>query len=171
MTPFGYRLREQLFLSWAGLRGAVPIVLATFALSADVSRSDTIFNAVFFVVLVSTIVQGMTLVPFARRLGLTTEERPFYDPPVELEAIRALGGDIVEHDVRVGEGIVGLPVRELGLPPAATVMLIVRDASGIPPNGSTILEAGDRLYIMIRGDARPEMDVVVRRWASVPQAP
>jgi potassium/hydrogen antiporter len=171
MTPFGYRLREQLFLSWAGLRGAVPIVLATFALSADVSRSDTIFNAVFFVVLVSTIVQGMTLEPFARRLGLTTEERPFYDPPVELEAIRALGGDIVEHDVRVGEGIVGLPVRELGLPPAATVMLIVRDASGIPPNGSTILEAGDRLYIMIRGDARPEMDVVVRRWASVPQAP
>ena len=122
----------------------------------------------FFVVVVSTIAQGMTLEPFARFLGLTTEERPFYDPPVELEAIRALGGDIVEHDVRVGEGIVGLPVRDLGLPPAATVMLIVRDANGIPPNGSTVLEAGDRLYVMIRGDARAAIDTVVRRWASLP---
>ena len=50
-------------------------------------------------------------------------------------------------------------------------MLIVRDANGIPPNGSTVLEAGDRLYVMIRGDARAEMDGVVRRWASLPQAP
>jgi cell volume regulation protein A len=77
LTPFGYRLREQLFLSWAGLRGAVPIVLATFALSAEVSGSATIFNAVFFVVLVSTLAQGMTLEPFARRLGLATEEQPY----------------------------------------------------------------------------------------------
>ena len=77
LTPFGYRLREQLFLSWAGLRGAVPIVLATFALSAEVSGSATIFNAVFFVVLVSTLAQGMTLEPFARRLGLATEGQPY----------------------------------------------------------------------------------------------
>jgi cell volume regulation protein A len=77
LTPFSYRLREQLFLSWAGLRGAVPIVLATFALSANVQGSGTIFNAVFFVVLVSTLAQGMTLEPFARRLGLATEEQPY----------------------------------------------------------------------------------------------
>jgi cell volume regulation protein A len=77
LTPFTYRLREQLFLSWAGLRGAVPIVLATFALSANVQGSGTIFNAVFFVVLVSTLAQGMTLEPFARRLGLATEEQPY----------------------------------------------------------------------------------------------
>jgi potassium/hydrogen antiporter len=77
LTPFGYRVREQLFISWAGLRGAVPIVLATFALSARVAGSATIFNAVFFVVLVSTLAQGMTLEPFARRLGLATEEQPY----------------------------------------------------------------------------------------------
>jgi cell volume regulation protein A len=77
LTPFGYRVREQLFISWAGLRGAVPIVLATFALSAGVAGSATIFNAVFFVVLVSTLAQGMTLEPFARRLGLATEEQPY----------------------------------------------------------------------------------------------
>src|SRR5207249_585602 len=99
VAPFRYGLREQLFLSWAGLRGAVPIVLATFALSAKIEGSDTIFNAVFFVVLVSTMAQGVTLEPFARRLGLTTEARPFYSPPVEIGAIPALGGDIVEHEV------------------------------------------------------------------------
>jgi potassium/hydrogen antiporter len=76
LTPFGYRVREQLFISWAGLRGAVPIVLATFALSAKVEGSETIFNAVFFVVLVSTLAQGLTLEWFARTLGLATEEQP-----------------------------------------------------------------------------------------------
>jgi cell volume regulation protein A len=162
---FRYGLREQLFLSWAGLRGAVPIVLATFALSAHVAGSDTIFNAVFFVVLVSTIVQGMTLEPFARRLGLTTEERPFYDPPVEVVAIRALGGDILEHDISEGDRIVGLTVRELGLPRSATVMLIVRaDTTGIPANGSTVLDVGDRLYIMVRGESREGLEAVVRGW-------
>jgi potassium/hydrogen antiporter len=66
--------RERAFLSWAGLRGAVPIVLATFALSENVAESDTIFNAVFFVVLVSALVQGLTLEPLARRLGLTSDD-------------------------------------------------------------------------------------------------
>jgi cell volume regulation protein A len=162
---FRYGLREQLFLAWAGLRGAVPIVLATFALSANVAGSDTIFNAVFFVVLVSTIVQGMTLEPFARRLGLTTEERPYYDPPVEVVAIRALGGDILEHDVSDGDRIVGLTVRDLGLPRSATVMLIVRaGTTGLPANGSTVLDAGDRLYIMVRDDSREDLEAVVRGW-------
>jgi cell volume regulation protein A len=75
LTGFRFSVREQLFLSWAGLRGAVPIVLATFALSAGVEGSRTIFNAVFFVVLVSTLAQGLTLERFARTLGLTTEVR------------------------------------------------------------------------------------------------
>jgi cell volume regulation protein A len=68
--PFGYSPRELIFVSWAGLRGAVPIVLATFALSAGVGGSDTIFNTVFFVVVVSTLLQAITLSPLARRLGL-----------------------------------------------------------------------------------------------------
>jgi cell volume regulation protein A len=71
--PFRYGARQQAFVSWAGLRGAVPIVLATFALSAGIPDDDTIFNAVFFVVLVSTLVQGVTIEPVARRLGLTGE--------------------------------------------------------------------------------------------------
>jgi cell volume regulation protein A len=70
-TPEGLRRRERVFVAWAGLRGAVPIVLATFALSAGVAESQTIFNAVFFVVIVSALVQGLTLEPVAKRLGLS----------------------------------------------------------------------------------------------------
>jgi cell volume regulation protein A len=70
----GFGRRERIFLSWAGLRGAVPIVLATFALSERIGESETIFNAVFFVVLVSALLQGLTLEPLARRLGLTDRE-------------------------------------------------------------------------------------------------
>jgi cell volume regulation protein A len=76
ITPFRYGPREQAFVSWAGLRGAVPIVLATFALSARIEGADTIFNAVFFVVLISTLVQGITLEPVATRLGLTRPGDP-----------------------------------------------------------------------------------------------
>ena len=72
LVPFRFSAREQTFLAWAGLRGAVPIVLATFALSAGISDSATIFNAVFFVVLVSTVAQGLTLEPLAHRLRLIT---------------------------------------------------------------------------------------------------
>jgi cell volume regulation protein A len=167
VSPFRYRVREQVFLSWAGLRGAVPIVLATFALSAHVSGSDTIFNAVFFVTLVSTLAQGMTLEPFARRLGLTTEARPFYSPPVEIGAIQALGGDIVEYEVRPGDALAGTFIRELDIPRAATVMLIVRGESGIPPRGSTLVAEGDRLYILVRGEARRAVEDAMRRWQAV----
>jgi len=164
VAPFRYGLREQLFLSWAGLRGAVPIVLATFALSAKIEGSDTVFNAVFFVVLVSTLAQGVTLEPFARRLGLTTEARPFYSPPVEIGAIRALGGDIVEHEVGPEDALVGTFVRNLHLPRQAIVMLIVRDENGIPPRGSTQIVAGDRLYVLVRGEALGGVEQAMRQW-------
>jgi potassium/hydrogen antiporter len=165
--PFRYRPREQLFLAWAGLRGAVPIVLATFALSAHVGGSATIFNAVFFVTLVSTLAQGMTLEPFARKLGLTTEARPFYTPPVEIEAIRALGGDMLEYEVGPDDAIVGSFIRDLEIPREAIVMLIVRNESGIPPRGSTSIAADDRLYILVRGEARAAVETAIGRWGAV----
>ena len=167
-APFSLGRRGVLFVSWAGLRGAVPIVLATFALSDGVAGSDTIFNAVFFVVLVSTVVQGVTLEPLARRLGLVTEARHYYQPPVEIGAVRALGGDIVEYEVAQTDAIVGAHVRELGLPRSAIVMLIVRDESGIPPRGSTLVEEGDRLYVLVRGEARAETEALLERWERGP---
>jgi cell volume regulation protein A len=164
----GFGKREQLFLSWAGLRGAVPIVLATFALSAGIGASNTIFNAVFFVVIVSTLVQGTTIEPLARKLRLAGEPRPYYAPPVEVGAIRALGGEILEHQVADGDAVAGSFVRDVGLPRNTILMLIVRDGVGIPPRGSTTIEAGDKLYILGEAEAEGEVEDLLERWERGP---
>jgi potassium/hydrogen antiporter len=164
VTPFRYSWREQAFVSWAGLRGAVPIVLATFALSAGVAGSNTIFNAVFFVVLVSAILQTVTLDALARRLGVAAEARPSYHPPVEVGAVQALGGEILEYDVEQSDAVVGARISELGLPESALVMLIVRDGQAIPPRGSTMLEPGDRVYVLARSEARRDVEAVIEEW-------
>jgi cell volume regulation protein A len=163
-----FRWQERVFVSWAGLRGAVPIVLATFALSAKIGESTTIFNAVFFVVLVSALVQGMTVEPLADRLGLTTERRPVYRPPIEVGTVGRVGAEIVEHEVDPGDAVVGRHVRDTALPRDAIVMLIVRDGTGIPPRGSTVVEAGDRLYIMVSAGSRRQIDDLLDRWRDGP---
>jgi potassium/hydrogen antiporter len=147
---------ERVFVAWAGLRGAVPIVLATFALSAQVRESATIFNAVFFVVIVSALAQGLTLEPLARWLGLTGDRRPPFEPPLELDAIRALGGEILEVEAEA-VGLDGRHLRDLGLPPSAVVMLVVRDGTAIAPRGDTRLARGDHVYVFVSGDDEEEV--------------
>ena len=135
----GFDWRERVFLSWAGLRGAVPIVLATFALSADLEASETIFNAVFFVVLASALLQGTTLEQAVRRLGLVSSERPTEEPPLEIVAVDSLGADLLEYVVHEGDAVAGRAVRELDLPRDTLVVVVVRDDEAIPPRGSTVL--------------------------------
>ena len=95
----GFSTPERTLLGWAGLRGAVPIVLATFAQSEHIREGDTIFTAVFFVVLVSALVQGTTLEWLARRLGLVRHSPAATRPPIEVGAARGL--DLVEYTVRL----------------------------------------------------------------------
>jgi potassium/hydrogen antiporter len=158
--------RERLFLSWAGLRGAVPIVLGTFALSEGVAASGTIFNAVFFVVGVSAFVQGPTLEPLARRLGLATEARPLYHPPLEVGAVR--GADLLEYIVSPSDVVVGRRVRELGLPRTALVAVVVRDEESLPPRGRTQIAADDRLYVLVRADDRGRVEDLFSNWEDGP---
>jgi potassium/hydrogen antiporter len=162
----GFDRRERVFLSWAGLRGAVPIVLGTFALSEGVTASSTIFNAVFFVVGVSALVQGPTLEPLARRLGLAGEARPLYHPPLEVGAVR--GADLVEYVVASGDAIVGARVRELGLPRTALVAVIVREEEALPPRGRTQIAAADRLYVMVRAEDRARVEDLFSHWEEGP---
>ena len=92
----------------------MPIVLATFPQAEDVPDSETIFDAVFFVVLVSTLAQGTTLEPLARRLALTTRARPVYEPPIEIAAVHSLGSDLLEFVVAPDATVAGTFVRDLG---------------------------------------------------------
>jgi potassium/hydrogen antiporter len=168
-TPFqGFGARERIFLSWGGLRGAVPIVLATFALSENVAESATIFNAVFFVVLVSALLQGLTLEPLARRLRLATEPRPYYDPPLEIGSVHELGAEVIEFVAQRSDAVIGTRVRHLGLPPGAIVMLIVRGGLGIAPRGNTVIEHDDRLSLLVTDDCRDEIEELLEQWERGP---
>jgi cell volume regulation protein A len=157
-----FTARERFLLGWAGLRGAAPIVLATFALSARVKDAETIFNAVFFVVVVSTLLQGTTLERLAHRLGLLDPRPAAIPPPLEVDALGAL--ELVEFDVTADHAIAGSIVRDLGLPAHALIAAISRDSDTIPPRGSTLIQPGDRLYLLNPRRRHPELEDVLARW-------
>ena len=163
-----YSARERLVLGWAGLRGAVPVVLATFPVIAEVPGSRELFNIVFFAVLVSTILQGTTFEPLAARLGMTTSEPALPRPLAEGGTIRRLGAEILEYPVAPDDAIVGHRVRDLGLPRDAVVNVIVREGQAIPPRGTTRLREGDRLHILIRQESARELYDLRDRWHSGP---
>ena len=145
-----------------GARGAIPIVLATFVLSSEIDTGDTIFNAVFFVVLVSTIVQSPTLEWVARRLDLVSPIPQRHDPPIEVGEGSKL--DLIDFVVADDHAIAGAAVREVGLPRTAIIAVVVRGDDSIPPRGSTIIEAGDRLYVLVPRSLRPAVEDVFSRW-------
>jgi potassium/hydrogen antiporter len=170
-VPERFTATERLALGWAGLRGAVPVVLATFPVIEGVSGSLEFFNIVFFAVLLSTLLQGSTFELLARRLGVTTREPALPRPLAESGIIRGLGAEVVEYPVAPDDAIVGLPVRELGLPREALVTVIVRDGRAIPPRGSTVIAARDRLHILVRREAADVFPSLMDRWRTGPMRP
>jgi cell volume regulation protein A len=154
---------ERTMLAWGGLRGAVPIVLATYPLAEGLPESKTIFNAVFFVVLASALIEGPTLEPLARALHLTGRGRT-YEPPLEVAAVDSLGSGLLEFGVVDDSAVAGRHVRDLGLPRDALVAVVVRDGEAIPPRGSTLIESGDRLYVLSRKESRRQVESLFDRW-------
>jgi cell volume regulation protein A len=164
----GFDVRERLILGWAGLRGATPIVFATFPVTANLEHGNLIFNVAFFVVLVSTVLQGTTIEPVARWLGVTSDEAAIPAPLVEPVLLNRLGAEVVQFPVRARDAVVGHPVRELGLPREALLNVIVRGDRAIPPRGSTIVEAGDQLHLIVRQEVAVEFQDVMRLWRTGP---
>jgi potassium/hydrogen antiporter len=169
--PFGgFAASERLVLGWAGLRGAVPVVLATFPVIDGVAQGEEIFNIVFFAVVLSTVLQGATFEAFARVLGATSDEQALPAPLLEAGAVRRLGAEVVQYAVAPGDAAVGHPVRDLGLPRDALLNLIVRSEQAIPPRGSTVIEAGDHLHVLVRQEAATDFAELRRRWREGPLA-
>jgi potassium/hydrogen antiporter len=166
-----FRWSERAVLSLAGLRGAVPVVLATFPVIADVPQSSQLFDVVFFAVLVSTVVQGVSFEPFARLVGATTNEPALPRPLVEVGTIRRLGAEVLEFEVGPGDAAIGARVRDLGLPREAVVNVIVRGDQAIPPRGSTFLREGDRLHVLLRSHLSHDVQRIVERWRRGPLGP
>jgi cell volume regulation protein A len=157
-----FTTRERALIGWAGLRGAVPIVLGTIVLSENVENGKTIFNAVFFVVVVSALVQGTTLEWVAEKLQVVSLAPKATVPPLEVGVLSSL--DLIDFDVAPDHAIAGSAVRELGLPRTALVAVVARGDETIPPRGSTVVEPGDRLFVLAPRSMRPEIEDVFSRW-------
>jgi cell volume regulation protein A len=161
-------VREKAMLGWAGLRGATPIWLATFPVVAGIAGGEQEFAIVFFVVVTSTLVQGASFEPIATRLGLTTDEPALPRRLLESGRIRRMGGDVIAYRLPEGAAAAGHPVRDLELPREALVNVIVRDGHAIPPRGSTELEEGDELHILVRSELREEVEALTDQWTKGP---
>jgi potassium/hydrogen antiporter len=161
LLPLRWRVREITFVAWGGLRGAVPIVLATFPLTAGDPDGALVFDVVFFVVLLSAVVQGPTLVPLARRLGLHARGRPA-DLVAELNPVDGIDADLVEVQVLASCPAVRGPLREHPPPAGARILLVVRERSSFVPDGATVLTEGD--HLVISGPAGGIDPRAVERW-------
>ncbi len=156
--PFRFRRRELTFLSWVGLKGAVPITLATFPLLAGVPKSGQIFNAVFFVVLLSALSQGWSLPLVARWLHIGRPADPTPALSVEINALRQVDGEIVDYTVQASSLVAGQQLRELALPDGVVVSLIVRGQELVMPRGSSTLLPGDHVFVALRTALVPLID-------------
>lgn len=171
-TPgMGFAWAEKVVLGWAGLRGAVPVVLATFAVIAGVPHSVEYLDIVFFAVLISTVLQGTTFEALAARLGVTTDESALPEPLLDVGAVRRLGAEVVEFPVHEGDAIAGHRVRESGLPREALLNVIIRGEQAILPRGATLVQPGDRLHLLVRQEASVELRSLLGRWRSGPIGP
>jgi cell volume regulation protein A len=157
---------QQAFISWAGLRGAVPIVVATFPLTAQVPDATYIFDTVFVLVVVFTLVQGWSLPWVARRLGIATPLTP-RDVQVESAPLDELDADLMQMTVPPGSRLHGVYLPELRLPPDAAVVLIVRDGRSFVPDRTTRLMRGDQALLVSARRSRPEAE---RRLRAVSRA-
>jgi cell volume regulation protein A len=164
-------MADRAVLGWAGLRGAVPVVLALFPVLAGIDGAKDYFNIAFFAVLVSTLLQGSTFTAIAGALGALTNEPALRRPLVEVGTIRELGADVVEVPLVESDAAIGVRVRDLGLPRDTLVNVLVRGDEALPPRGSTRLEAGDRLYILTRQTAMASLEEARERWRTGPVGP
>lgn len=143
-----FSVRERSLMAWAGLRGAVPIVLATFPLMANYPQSERAFNVVFFVVLTSVLLQGGSLMTVARWLGVDEPlaSRPLY--PLEFNRTEDMDGETQEFELTPDSAAVGRRVMDLKLPANVLILLIRRGRKFLVPTGQTKLEPYDTLLVL-----------------------
>ncbi len=160
LAPFTASLAERCFVAWVGLRGAVPVVLATYPVLAGVPDGTTIFHLVFFITLASSLVPGATVAWLARRLklGRTGERLP--PASIELVSRRAYPGDFVWYVVAHPSAVAGAAVRDLPLPETCLLVLILRRDALVPARGDTVLREGDQVCVFVPEAERALLDLL-----------
>ncbi|SDM90452.1 potassium/proton antiporter [Allokutzneria albata] len=159
--PFRVPWREQVFLSWSGLRGAVPIVLALIPVTQEVPGAQQLIDVVFVLVVVLTLVQGTTLPLMARLLGLVRRGEP-QEIEVDSAPLDELGAELLQVRVPEGSKLHGVYLSELRLPVGATVSLVVREKAGFTPQPTTRVQVGDQLLIVATEEVRADAERRIR---------
>jgi cell volume regulation protein A len=160
LLPSSLTWREKIFVSWVGLRGAVPIILATFPLLAELPQADWIFNVVFFIVLTSALLQGASIPIAARwlRVDAPAVQQRVY--PIEYTPMGGLKSELKELYISPSSSAVGKAIYELGLPAELLVILIAREDDFVLPSGGTVLQGGDTLLVL--ADEKSYNDVLAK---------
>lgn len=152
LLPFGMTLRKKVMVAWVGLRGSLPIILATFPFMAGIPQANTIFNVVFFVVFASVLIQG-TSIPFvAKMLNVHAPHEAKKRHPIEFEHSEAIDASLTDIIVPYDSVVDGKTIAEIHVPQKALVVLISRKDKYIVPNGSTVIEGGDVLLVLANED-------------------
>jgi cell volume regulation protein A len=148
LSFFKMRIRDKLFISWVGLRGAVPMVFATYPMIAGIPKADIIFPLVFFISVTSVLFQGSTLHLVADWLKVTVPQKAKKITPLDMELYDTVSSELVEAILPGNSKAVGKAIVNIRLPKQALIVLIVRDSKYIQPSGSTVLEEGDKLLLL-----------------------
>lgn len=145
LSKFSYTTKEKFFIGWAGLKGAVPIIFSTMAITEGIEKSQTIFNLVFYIVVFSVIVQGMTLKPLAKFFKLFEKDSDNSVTEIDLEELEELS--IKKLYIEKDSEYVDKAIKEVSLPKSIHIISIRRGDRDIIPNGDVVLKAGDKLLM------------------------
>jgi cell volume regulation protein A len=163
LLPFRYPAREIAYVGWAGLRGAVPIVLALYPVVAGVPDGRHIFDVVFFVTVVNALVPGATLQWVTRRLGLEGKGAPAPHTVLEITSTQVLSGDVLSFYIHPASAVCGSTIADLPFPPTAAAVLVVRGHELVAAKGATVLSPGDHVYVFSRPEDRPLVHLLFGR--------
>lgn len=169
LLPFRFPWRDQLFISWVGLRGAVPIVLATFPLLARLPQADLYFNVIFFVVLVSLVLQGWTMAFAARRLGVEVPPKPMPNRMVDVKLSEAGIYEIVSYRLSPDSLAVNQPLRQIPLPEGALISGVLHNDRLVSNHDVETLKPGDEVFLMAPADHLDALNMLFAASAAPPR--
>lgn len=160
LLPFGYKWRDISFISLVGLRGAVPIVLATLPVIMQVPRAEYVFDVVFIMVVANALLQGAPVPWLSRRLRVESAEPPMAPALLEIEGPSPFDREIRSYAIDEALPICGAPVAAVPLPANVTIMLVIRETRLLTPEADLILEAGDHVYLLVAEGDMPDVQLL-----------
>jgi len=163
LLPFRYSPRETILIGWAGLRGAVPVILATYPVLRGVPGAEYVFDLTFFVVVVNVLITGGSVPWLTRRFGLDSREPPAPPAVLEISSSEPLSVELLSFFVDDALDLTGVPLSEIPFPPGVAVTLIVRGGDVIVPHPDTELHTGDHAYVVVKPEDRPFVQLLFGR--------